>query len=342
MGNKEPNDIGNFTRIPNDLLDFYVPAMGPHGLSVYVIIKEHEFDKNKDSCFPSLQTIADRLNIKRQTVIKYIKKLEKLILINVKRSKKNNKSNFSNHYKTLPVQIPIPEDVLKENYPKKLIPKYQEKIKERLRKTDLLAQSKLNTTQSISNTRVVNDFDSNKTNDNQTKINKTNLNINKDVINQEFFESLFNLFELRFPALNRTQFGRLWKNALSKKNNNPKTAKIFLEEILKASKDYVIGNPIGWIKSGIENNYDSEPKPKEYWVQLNKDRQNMLNNAQIKKTSFDAFKQAKNSDVVVKRADLDYETEDDELEAIENEMLKKLESESELDVEKDEILEEVG
>jgi hypothetical protein len=85
------------TRIDNSIIDDLASQIGIYGLGIYVAIKRHLNQKTGD-CYPSYQTIAKKLRIDRGTVIRYVKKLKALNLIDPQLRFKEDGSPTSNQY----------------------------------------------------------------------------------------------------------------------------------------------------------------------------------------------------------------------------------------------------
>lgn len=71
----------HFFTIDNILLDQYGKRLGAYGLAVYMALCR--FANRQSECWPSYQTIAERVGMSRRQVIREIKKLETLGLIAV-------------------------------------------------------------------------------------------------------------------------------------------------------------------------------------------------------------------------------------------------------------------
>lgn len=75
-----------FTMFPNSLL--YEKEVGVYGILVYLVLCFYAMDKV--SCYPSINTIARKAKCSRNTVMKYLKKLEALDLIQIQKAKPNS------------------------------------------------------------------------------------------------------------------------------------------------------------------------------------------------------------------------------------------------------------
>ena len=84
-------------RIDLDFIRDYVPLIGPYGFTIFSVIKAHENGKTGD-CFPSYKTIARESKVDRSTVIRYVKKLRDLQLIDPAWRFKEDGSHNSNQY----------------------------------------------------------------------------------------------------------------------------------------------------------------------------------------------------------------------------------------------------
>ena len=69
----------HFFTIDNKILDEYGEHLGPYGLAVYMVLCR--FANSESTCWPSLQTVADRAGMSRRQVIRKIKSLTELGLI---------------------------------------------------------------------------------------------------------------------------------------------------------------------------------------------------------------------------------------------------------------------
>jgi helix-turn-helix protein len=88
------------TRIENSIID-NMARIGVYGYAVYCAIKRHLNQKTGD-CFPSYATIARKVGIDRGTVIRYVKKLKALNLIDPQLRFKEDGSPTSNQYNFSP------------------------------------------------------------------------------------------------------------------------------------------------------------------------------------------------------------------------------------------------
>lgn len=71
---------GNWFRVPNILIDQYGKALGTSGIAVYCVLARYANNVTRKA-FPSHGQIANRLGISRRTVIRKLKKLEEIGLI---------------------------------------------------------------------------------------------------------------------------------------------------------------------------------------------------------------------------------------------------------------------
>jgi hypothetical protein len=88
------------TRIENSIID-NMARIGVYGYAVYSAIKRHLNQKTGD-CFPSYATIARKVGIDRGTVIRYVKKLKALNLVDPQLRFKEDGSPTSNQYNFSP------------------------------------------------------------------------------------------------------------------------------------------------------------------------------------------------------------------------------------------------
>jgi DNA-binding MarR family transcriptional regulator len=97
----------------NALLDEYGPIIGALGIAVYTALARFT-DHTGQSCYPSYQTIAQRLNLSRGKVIAIIHQLEACGL--VRREPRTDEAGNSqlNRYTLLGVEPPIRDEVVHE------------------------------------------------------------------------------------------------------------------------------------------------------------------------------------------------------------------------------------
>jgi helix-turn-helix protein len=88
------------TRIENSIID-NMAQIGVYGYAVYCAIKRHLNQKTGD-CYPSYATIARKVGIDRGTVIRYVKKLKALNLLDPELRFKEDGSPTSNQYNFSP------------------------------------------------------------------------------------------------------------------------------------------------------------------------------------------------------------------------------------------------
>lgn len=83
---------GNWYWIHKIVYEEYSTKIGAIGLSVYNALC---FYANQEGqCYPSIKTIAKKLNVSAPTIHKYLKKLEKYKLIKIINRQKENQSNI--------------------------------------------------------------------------------------------------------------------------------------------------------------------------------------------------------------------------------------------------------
>jgi hypothetical protein len=121
------------TRIENSIID-NMARIGVYGYAVYCAIKRHLNQKTGD-CFPSYATIARKVGIDRGTVIRYVKKLKALNLIDPQLRFKEDGSPTSNQYNFSPADenssgsggsgTKPPEVVAQDNHPSSTEPPEQ-------------------------------------------------------------------------------------------------------------------------------------------------------------------------------------------------------------------------
>jgi Helix-turn-helix domain len=101
------------TRIENSIID-NMAQIGVYGYAVYSAIKRHLNQKTGD-CYPSYATIARKIGIDRGTVIRYVKKLKALNLIDPLLRFKEDGSPTSNQYNFDKGGCPEPPEVVAQN-----------------------------------------------------------------------------------------------------------------------------------------------------------------------------------------------------------------------------------
>jgi DNA-binding transcriptional regulator GbsR (MarR family) len=94
------NREGGFFTIDNIFVDEIARKCKPHTTSVYLALCRH-VDIDKQTCFPSKDLIAKETGMSVRTVGSAIKKLEKLGLVHIQHSKKQNGLYYSNFYTLL-------------------------------------------------------------------------------------------------------------------------------------------------------------------------------------------------------------------------------------------------
>lgn len=85
------------TRIDNAIIDEHTPKIGLAGLGVLVIIKRY-LNQKTGQCNPSYKTLARKAGVDRSTIIRYVKKLKALQLIDPELRFKEDGSPSSNQY----------------------------------------------------------------------------------------------------------------------------------------------------------------------------------------------------------------------------------------------------
>jgi Helix-turn-helix domain len=97
------------TRIENHIIEEYTPQIGLAGLGVLVIIKSHVNQKT-GRCDPSYKTIAKKAGVDRSTIIRYVKKLKALNLLDPQLRFKEDGGHATNQYNFSPAaENPIPK-----------------------------------------------------------------------------------------------------------------------------------------------------------------------------------------------------------------------------------------
>src|SRR5256885_5962635 len=85
------------TRVDNTIIDECTPQIGLAGLGVLVIIKRY-LNQKTGQCNPSYKTIARKAGVDRSTIIRYVRKLKALSLIDPELQFKEDGSPTSNQY----------------------------------------------------------------------------------------------------------------------------------------------------------------------------------------------------------------------------------------------------
>lgn len=141
--------------VDNIYINGYAKLLSPLTALVYFALCRHSNNETQQ-CYPSIELIAEELNISKPTVIKGIKELEKWNIINVTReeSTRKNGHQMPNVYTLLDKSVWIEKPRVNEIYPDSRV-----KMKEGQSKSD--------------NNSRVNDVYYNNTQYNNTKINNT-------------------------------------------------------------------------------------------------------------------------------------------------------------------------
>jgi Helix-turn-helix domain len=86
-----------FTAIENSIINECLPRIGLAGLGVYVVIKKF-LNQKSGQCNPSYQTIARKAGVDRSTIIRYVKKLKTVNLIDPELRFREDGGYASNQY----------------------------------------------------------------------------------------------------------------------------------------------------------------------------------------------------------------------------------------------------
>ena len=98
----DQRDPGFFI-VDDEVIDEYGAKIGPLGVAVYNVLVKHA-NKFGTSCFPSYQTIADKLGISRNSAMKGVEILVAEKLVRKDRREDPTGAPKSNDYKILPVK----------------------------------------------------------------------------------------------------------------------------------------------------------------------------------------------------------------------------------------------
>jgi hypothetical protein len=85
------------TRIDNDIIDEAIPHIGLAGLGVLLLIKRY-LNQKTNQCNPSYKTLARKAGVDRSTIIRYVKKLKAVNLLDPELQFKEDGSPTSNQY----------------------------------------------------------------------------------------------------------------------------------------------------------------------------------------------------------------------------------------------------
>lgn len=100
----------HFFIIDNDIIDYFAKKLDVYALSVYFSLVRHANEDHE--AWPSQQTIAEELNISRDTVNEKTKILEKYGLISVSQSREEKTGEFlHNVYTILDLTVPGETDM---------------------------------------------------------------------------------------------------------------------------------------------------------------------------------------------------------------------------------------
>ena len=272
MNNKASNPSEGFFIVPNDLIDFYGPALGAYGLAIYMILKRHESFKTK-TCFPSYQTIRRLTGFSRDTISRYIKLIGSLVLISITKRRNSSNGNTANLYRILIPQVPVPKHIA-GLFPNKFGPKT---LKSPNRNntaltpiyplSNLLPRSNSDAPQSISNIDLVDESDANKTFQ-QNEVNNTHLTYTEDCKSEtELLKPYYQELKKIYPEIDDVKFQFLWELALKRKSQDPTKARKLLGYIIKSARKKQKGSIrtiLPWLVSAIKKNnwYDPEQHSK--------------------------------------------------------------------------------
>jgi DNA-binding MarR family transcriptional regulator len=99
----------------NALVDDYGPIIGALGIAVYTVLARFT-DYTDQSCYPSYQTIAQRLNLSRREVIAIVDQLEAYGLIRREPRMDEAGDAQSNRYTLLRVEPVLRDEVVHEEH----------------------------------------------------------------------------------------------------------------------------------------------------------------------------------------------------------------------------------
>jgi DNA-binding Lrp family transcriptional regulator len=99
---KDNRKLG-FSIVNNELVEVFGPVVGVMAFAVYVVLVKYA-DNSTQECYPSHETIGEKLNISRSSVIRAIKELEHQELISITAVYAADKSRSSNLYTLLDIK----------------------------------------------------------------------------------------------------------------------------------------------------------------------------------------------------------------------------------------------
>ena len=86
-----------FFLIHSDIFDKWGKRLGPNGIAVYLCLIRHSGNYD-DKCLPFIKTIADECGISRKTVMRTLKRISELGLIEIQPRKSEHGGDTSNLY----------------------------------------------------------------------------------------------------------------------------------------------------------------------------------------------------------------------------------------------------
>ena len=107
MATITPTKVAPHTRIENAIITKYTPHIGLSGLGVLVLIKRH-LNQKTSQCNPSYATIAEEAGVDRSTIIRHVRKLKAVNLLDPQLRFREDGGYASNQYNFACVPQPPP------------------------------------------------------------------------------------------------------------------------------------------------------------------------------------------------------------------------------------------
>lgn len=94
---------GNWCWVDNEIVDVYGPQIGATGIALYVALARFA-NNTSGECYPSISTLAARINVSEPTVRKYLNILQEHGLITIEHRPGEDGNNYSNLYTLLRIE----------------------------------------------------------------------------------------------------------------------------------------------------------------------------------------------------------------------------------------------